>query len=141
YPIPLSWGASFDPALVESMARRIGASLRTVGAHQGLAPVLAVVRDPRWGRVEETIGEDPYLVGTLASAYVRGLQETGVIATVKHLAGYPASRGARNMAPVSLGPREFADILLVPFEMAIYEGGARSVMPAYTDIDGIPASA
>jgi beta-xylosidase len=141
YPVPLSWGASFDPSLVETMARRIGASLRAVGAHQGLSPVLDVVRDPRWGRVEETIGEDPYLVGTVASAYVRGLQETGAIATVKHLAGYPASRGARNMAPVSLGPREFADILLVPFEMAVCEAGARSVMPAYTDIDGIPASA
>ena len=141
YPIPLSWGASFDPALVETMARRIGRALRAVGAHQGLAPVLDVVRDPRWGRVEETIGEDPYLVGTVASAYVRGLQEGGAIATVKHLAGYPASRGARNMAPVSLGPREFADILLVPFEMAVWEAGARSVMPAYTDIDGVPASA
>jgi beta-xylosidase len=141
YPIPLSWGASFDPALVQTMARRIGESLRAVGAHQGLSPVLDVVRDPRWGRVEETIGEDPYLVGAVASAYVRGLQETGAIATVKHLAGYPASRGARNMAPVSLGPREFADILLVPFEMAVCEAGARSVMPAYNDIDGIPASA
>jgi beta-xylosidase len=100
-----------------------------------------VVRDPRWGRVEETIGEDPYLVGVLGSAYVRGLQARGIVATLKHLAGYSASRGARNMAPVSLGPREFADVLLVPFEMAIREAGARSVMPAYTDRDGIPASA
>src|SRR5690606_5040520 len=72
YPVPLSWGASFDPGLVERMARRIGEDLRSVGIHQGLAPVLDVVRDARWGRVEETIGEDPYLVGTIGSAYVRG---------------------------------------------------------------------
>jgi beta-xylosidase len=65
YPVPLSWGATFDPALVERMAQRIGADMRSVGVHQGLAPVLDVVRDARWGRVEETIGEDPYLVATV----------------------------------------------------------------------------
>src|SRR5579875_1237811 len=140
YPVPLSWGASFDPDLVREMAARIGAGMRAVGVHQGLAPVLDVVRDARWGRVEETIGEDPYLVGTVACAYVRGLQSTGVIATLKHFAGYSASRGARNMAPVSIGPREFADVVLVPFEMAVTEAGAGSVMPAYTDRDGIPAT-
>ncbi len=74
YPVPLSWGATFDPELISEMAARIGASMRSVGVHQGLAPVLDVVRDPRWGRTEETIGEDPYLVGTIASAYVRGLR-------------------------------------------------------------------
>jgi beta-xylosidase len=141
YPIPLAWGATFDPGLIEQMARRIGESMRAVGVHQGLAPVLDVVRDPRWGRVEETIGEDPYLVGSLGSAYVAGLQATGLIATVKHFAGYSASKGARNLAPVSVGPREFADVLLAPFEMAICEAGASSVMPAYTDRDGVPASA
>ena len=141
YPVPLAWGATFDPELIEQMARRIGESMRAVGVHQGLAPVLDVVRDPRWGRVEETIGEDPYLVGSLGGAYVRGLQAAGVIATVKHFAGYSASRGARNLAPVSVGPREFADVLVAPFEMAICEAGARSVMPAYTDRDGVPASA
>jgi beta-xylosidase len=141
YPVPLAWGATFDPELVEQVARRIGESMRAVGVHQGLAPVLDVVRDPRWGRVEETIGEDPYLVGSLGSAYVRGLQAAGVIATVKHFAGYSASKGARNLAPVSVGPREFADVHLAPFEMAIWEAGARSVMPAYTDRDGVPASA
>ena len=141
YPVPLAWGATFDPELVEAMARRIGEGMREVGVHQGLAPVLDVVRDPRWGRVEETIGEDPYLVGSLGSAYVRGLEAAGVIATVKHFAGYSASKGARNLAPVSVGPREFADVLLSPFEMAVCEAGARSVMPAYTDRDGVPASA
>ncbi|HZM56522.1 MAG TPA: glycoside hydrolase family 3 N-terminal domain-containing protein, partial [Acidimicrobiales bacterium] len=67
YPVPLSWGASFNPELVQRMARRIGTDMRSVGVHQGLAPVLDVVRDARWGRVEETIGEDPYLVGTIAT--------------------------------------------------------------------------
>jgi len=141
YPVPLAWGASFDPALVEEMARRIGHDLRAAGVHQGLAPVLDVVRDPRWGRVEETIGEDPYLVGTIGTAYVRGLESAGVIATLKHFAGYASSAGARNLAPVRAGVREFADVTLPPFEMALRQGGARSVMAAYTETDGVPASA
>ena len=141
YPVPLAWGASFDPGLVEEMARHIGADLRAAGVHQGLAPVLDVVRDPRWGRVEETIGEDPYLVGTIGTAYVRGLESAGVVATLKHFAGYASSVGARNLAPVRAGVRELADVTLPPFEMALREGGARSVMAAYNETDGVPASA
>ena len=139
FPTPLAWGASFDPELVRQMAAAIGASMRAVGIHQGLSPVLDVTRDPRWGRTEETIGEDPYLVGSVGTAYVRGLQSAGIQATLKHFAGYSASRAARNLAPVAIGRREFADVLLVPFEMAL-RGGARSVMPSYTDIDGVPVS-
>ncbi|MFE0537877.1 glycoside hydrolase family 3 N-terminal domain-containing protein [Streptomyces nigra] len=141
YPVPLSWGATFDPALVREMAEAIGRDMRSVGVHQGLAPVLDVVRDARWGRVEETIGEDPYLVGTIGTAYVQGLESAGIVATLKHFAGYSASRAGRNLAPTSMGPRERADVLLPPFEMAIREGGARSVMNAYTDTDGIPSAA
>ncbi|MHB9859685.1 beta-xylosidase/alpha-l-arabinosidase [Streptomyces sp. YIM S03343] len=141
YPVPLAWGASFDPELVGEMAGRIGHDLRSAGVHQGLAPVLDVVRDLRWGRVEETIGEDPYLVGTIGSAYVRGLESAGIVATLKHFAGYASSAGARNLAPVRAGVREFADVTLPPFEMALREGGARSVMAAYTETDGVPASA
>ncbi|MFD4597012.1 glycoside hydrolase family 3 N-terminal domain-containing protein [Streptomyces sp. NPDC058464] len=141
YPVPLAWGAAFDPPLVEELGRRIGHDLRSVGVHQGLAPVLDVVRDPRWGRVEETIGEDPYLVGTVGSAYVRGLESAGIIATLKHFAGYASSAGARNQAPVRAGVRELADVTLPPFEMALREGGARSVMAAYNETDGVPASA
>ncbi|MEV5952815.1 glycoside hydrolase family 3 N-terminal domain-containing protein [Streptomyces sp. NPDC051987] len=141
YPVPLAWGAAFDPPLVEELGRHIGSDLRSVGVHQGLAPVLDVVRDPRWGRVEETIGEDPYLVGTVGTAYVRGLEQAGVIATLKHFAGYASSAGARNLAPVRAGVREFADVTLPPFEMALREGGARSVMAAYNETDGVPASA
>ncbi|WP_128379170.1 beta-glucosidase [Streptomyces cavernae] len=141
FPTPLAWGASFDPALVKEMAAAIGTVMRSVGIHQGLAPVLDVVRDPRWGRTEESIGEDPHLVATVGTAYVQGLQAAGVVATLKHFAGYSASRGARNHAPASLGPRELADVILPPFEMAVHEGGARSVMAAYNDIDGLPAHA
>jgi len=141
YPVPLSWGATFDPALIGEMATRIGAGMRAVGVHQGLAPVLDVVRDARWGRVEETIGEDPYLVATIATAYVRGLESTGIVATLKHFAGYSASRSGRNLAPVSMGPREFADVILPPFEMAVVEGGVRSVMHSYAEVDGVPAAA
>jgi beta-xylosidase len=140
YPSPLCWGASFDPALVQRMAAQIGATMRRLGVHQGLAPVLDVVRDLRWGRVEETIGEDPYLVGTIGSAYVRGLESAGVVSTLKHFVGYSASRAGRNMAPVSIGPREVADVLLPPFERAL-RAGARSVMNSYTDLDGVPVAA
>ncbi len=104
YPVPLSWGATFDPELIREMAAAIGRDLRSVGVHQGLAPVLDVVRDARWGRVEETIGEDPYLVGTVATAYVRGLESAGVVATLKHFAGYSASTGG-DLAPVGMGAR------------------------------------
>ncbi|MFG2072345.1 beta-glucosidase family protein [Nonomuraea maritima] len=141
YPTPLAWAATFDPGLVERLAAAIGADLRAAGVHQGLSPVLDVVRDYRWGRVEETLGEDPYLVGQLGAAYVRGLEGAGVIATLKHFAGYASSRAARNHAPVSVGPRELADVVLPPFETALREGGARSVMNSYTDLDGLPAGA
>ena len=140
YPAPLSWGASFEPELIERIGARIGESMRQLGIHQGLAPLLDVVRDLRWGRVEETIGEDPYLVGTIGSAYVRGLESTGVIATLKHFVGYSASVAGRNLAPVSMGRRELADVLLPPFERAL-RAGARSVMNSYNDIDGVPSAA
>ncbi|MEO3868625.1 glycoside hydrolase family 3 N-terminal domain-containing protein [Nonomuraea sp. B12E4] len=141
YPTPLAWAATFDPGLVERLAGAIGADLRAVGVHQGLAPVLDVVRDYRWGRVEESLGEDPYLVGQLGAAYVRGLEGAGIVATLKHFAGYASSRAARNHAPVSIGPRELADVVLPPFETALHEGGARSVMNSYTDLDGVPVGA
>ncbi|MBV1849610.1 glycoside hydrolase family 3 N-terminal domain-containing protein [Catellatospora tritici] len=140
YPTPLAWGASFDAALVEQVGAAIGASMRALGVHQGLAPVLDVSRDARWGRTEETIGEDPYLVATVGTGYVRGLQSAGIVATLKHFAGYSASKAGRNFGPVGLGPRELADVLLPPFELAVRDGGARSVMHSYAEIDGIPAA-
>ena len=141
FPTPLAWGASFDPALVYEVGDAIGSSMRALGIHQGLAPVLDVIRDPRWGRVDECIGEDPYLVGTVGTAYVRGLQDAGVHATLKHFVGYSGSTAGRNHAPVSAGPREVADVYLPPFEMAVRDGGVRSVMNSYAQIDGVPMAA
>ncbi len=141
FPTPLAWGSSFDADLVTRMGEVIGRSMRTLGVHQGLAPVLDVIRDPRWGRVDECISEDPYLVGTLGTSYVRGLQSTGVHATLKHFVGYSASQSGRNFGPVHAGPREVADVLLPPFEMAVLDGGVRSVMHSYAEIDGVPVAA
>ncbi|GIG21982.1 beta-glucosidase [Cellulomonas chitinilytica] len=141
FPTPLAWGASFDPELVTEMGAVIGGSMRQLGIHQGLAPVLDVIRDPRWGRVDECIAEDPYVVGTLGTSYVRGLQSAGVHATLKHFVGYSASQSGRNFAPVHAGPREVEDVLLVPFEMALLDGQAASVMSSYNEIDGVPVAA
>lgn len=141
YPAPLAWGATFDPALAGRVGEAIGADLRALGVHQGLSPVLDVVRDYRWGRVEETIGEDPVLVAAVGSAYTRGLETSGLIATLKHFVGYSASISGRNHAPVAAGPREVADVLLVPFEVTVRESGVRSVMNSYSDIDGMPVAA
>ena len=141
YPAPLSWGAAFDPELVEEMAGRIGQSMQAAGVHQGLAPVMDVTFDYRWGRTEETISEDPYLVGTVGAAYVRGLEGAGIVSTLKHFAGYSASRGGRNLAPVAMGPRYQADVVLPPFEMALRLGRPRSVMNSYAETDGVPAAA
>ncbi|GAA1981717.1 beta-glucosidase family protein [Microbacterium pumilum] len=141
FPTPLAWGAAFDPEAVEEMGALIGESMRTLGIHQGLAPVLDVVRDPRWGRVDECISEDPYVVATVGTAYVQGLQRSGVHATLKHFVGYSGSQAGRNHAPVHAGARELADVFLPPFEMALREGGARSVMNSYAEIDGVPVAA
>ncbi len=141
FPTPLAWGAAGDPELVERMGSLIGTTMRDLGIHQGLAPVLDVVRDMRWGRVEECISEDPYMVGAIGTAYVKGVQSAGVHATLKHFVGYSASKAGRNFGPVSAGPRELADQLLIPFEMAILDGNARSVMHSYAEIDGLPVAA
>ena len=140
FPTPLAWGAAWDPDLVHDMAALVGRTMRQLGVHQGLAPVLDVVRDPRWGRVEEAISEDPYLVATVGTGYVEGLQSEGVHATLKHFVGYSASQAGRNFAPVHAGPRELEDVLLAPFEMAVVEGGVRSVMHSYAEVDGVPVA-
>lgn len=145
FPSPLAYGATWDPELIEEVADAIRRQMRALGAHQGLAPVADVIRDARWGRVEECVSEDPYLVGSIVTAYVRGLQgedlRRGVVATLKHFAGYSGSEGGRNFAPAHMGPRELEDVFLVPFEMAVKAGGARSVMNAYQEIDGEPPAA
>jgi len=145
FPQALGLAATFEPALVHEMATVIRAQMRAVGAHQTLAPVLDVARDPRWGRTEESFGEDPYLVAQMGIAYVRGIQgpdlEHGVVATGKHFLGYAASEGGLNWAPAHIGPRELLDVYAFPFEAAIREAQLASVMNAYHELDGIPCGA
>ena len=140
YPVPLAWGASFDPELVERMARRIGADMRRVGVHQGLAPVLDVVRDSRWGRVEETIGEDPYLVGTVGTAYVRGLESPGSSRRSSTSSG-TRPRGPGATSPRSRGRARARRRAAAAVRDGVRDGGPRSVMNSYTEIDGVPVAA
>ena len=143
FPSSLAYGATWNPELVYRVGVAIGAESLSVGARQGLAPVLDVARDSRWGRTEETFGEDPYLTGVMATQYVQGLQgeKRQVLATLKHYVGHSYSEGGRNHAPVHLGWRELNDDFMLPFEMAIKLANAGSVMPAYHDIDNEPVHA
>jgi beta-glucosidase len=139
-------GAStWEPELVEAMAAVVRTQMRAAGAHQGLSPVVDVTRDPRWGRVEETFGEDPYLVSRMGVAFVRGLQgqnwREAVIATTKHFVGYGMSEGGMNWAPPHLSARELREVYLLPFEAAVKEAGLASVMNAYNELDGVPCGA
>jgi beta-glucosidase-like glycosyl hydrolase len=140
FPSALAYSSTWNPELIQQVGETIGREARSVGCHQGLAPVLDVSRDVRWGRTEETFGEDPYLVGVLATRYVRGLQgpNRDFLATLKHFAGHSFSEGGRNHAPVHLGWRELNDFFLLPFEMAVKQANSGSVMPAYHDIDNVP---
>jgi beta-glucosidase len=141
FPQALGLASTWDPGLVENVADVIRRQMLAVGARQGLAPVLDVARDPRWGRVEETYGEDPVLTGLIGSAYVRGLQSAdlrhGVLATGKHFLGHALSEGGRNHAPVQLGPRELREVYAEPFAAAIRDAGLAAVMNAYSCVDGL----
>jgi beta-glucosidase-like glycosyl hydrolase len=141
FPTPLALAATFNEDLIEKVSNVIGRDMRSVGVHHGLSPVLDLVRDYRWGRTEETMGEDPYLASVAGAAYVKGLEKNGIVATLKHFAGHSSSRVARNHGPVSMGWREMYDFMLPPFELAIREAKVRSVMNSYTDVDGIPCAA
>jgi beta-glucosidase len=145
FPQIIGIASTWDTELVGRMTDIIRQQMRAVGLHQGLSPVLDVARDPRWGRVEETFGEDPYLIARMGTAYVKGLQgddlRNGVIATLKHFAGYGLSEGGLNWAPAHIPPRLLREVYLYPFKEAIKTGGALSVMNAYHEIDGIPCAA
>jgi len=127
----------------------VRAQMRAIGTHQGLSPVLDICRDPRWGRLEESYGEDPFLVSQMGVAFITGLQGSddgrdlrdGVVATAKHFVGYGASEGGMNWAPAHLGERELRDVYLRPFEAAVRDAGLASVMNAYQELDGIPCAA
>ena len=145
FPQAIGLATSWEPSLVEAIADAVRDQMRATGAHQGLGPVLDVCRDPRWGRLEETFGEDPYLVSRMGVAFVRGLQgddlRSGVVATAKHLVGYGASEGGMNWAPAQIAARELRDVYLHPFEAAVRLGRVRSVMNAYNEVDGVPCAA
>ncbi len=145
FPQAIGLASSWDPDMIQQIGEVIREQMLAVGARQTLAPVLDVARDPRWGRVEETFGEDPYLVSRMGVAYVRGVQSaslaTGVIATAKHFMGYGAGEGGLNWAPSLLPRRELLERFLPPFAAAIREAGLASVMNGYQEIDGIPCGA
>jgi beta-glucosidase len=139
FPQVLGLAATFQPELAERMTAVIRQQLRAIGAHQGLAPVLDIARDPRWGRTEETFGEDPTLVSHFGMAYIRGLQgdlAQGVMATGKHFVGHSLSQGGLNCGPVHMGPHELWDVYLAPFQAAIRDAGLATIMNAYPELDG-----
>ncbi len=140
FPQMIGVASSFRPELAQEMAVEIGAQLRAIGARQGLAPVLDVARDPRWGRVEETFGEDPTLVSHFGMAYVRGLQGKtlgeGVAATGKHFIGHSISLGGLNCGPAQVGWNDLYNIYLPSFQAAIQEAGLASIMNSYPELDG-----
>ncbi|ELY97668.1 glycoside hydrolase family 3 N-terminal domain-containing protein [Natrialba aegyptia] len=142
FPQMIGMASTWSPALLETVTETIRAQLEAIGTAHALSPVLDVARDLRWGRVEETFGEDPYLVAAMACGYVDGLQGDGdgVAATLKHFAGHAAGTGGKNRSSVSLGRRELRETHMFPFEAAVRTANAESVMNAYHDIDGIPCA-
>ncbi|HUS83202.1 MAG TPA: glycoside hydrolase family 3 N-terminal domain-containing protein [Dehalococcoidia bacterium] len=145
FPQAIGLASTWEPELIEAATRVIRAQMRSVGAHQTLAPVLDVARDPRWGRTEETFGEDPYLISRMGVAYVKGVQgddpRTGITATGKHFVGYSASEGGMNWAPAHIGRRELLEVYVTPFLAAIQEARLGSIMNAYHELDGVPCGA
>lgn len=148
YPQPIGLAATFNPELLEEIYTAIAEDARSRGAHQALTPVLDVARDPRWGRVEETFGEDPYLISRLGIAVIKGFQGDGkfgdkkrVIATLKHFAAHGQPESGTNCAPVNVSERLLRDTFLYPFREVIQKAGAMSVMASYNEIDGVPSHA
>ncbi|MEM4086847.1 MAG: glycoside hydrolase family 3 N-terminal domain-containing protein [Saccharolobus sp.] len=139
FPQAINLASTWDPELVSAVVSEIKYQARLIGVNQCYSPVLDVCRDPRWGRCEETFGEDPYLVALLGVSYVKALQgSNNLIATLKHFGAHGFPEGGRNISPVHVGERELREVFLFPFEAAIKKGNALSVMPAYNEIDGIP---
>jgi beta-glucosidase len=145
FPQAIGLASTWDPDLAQALADTVRAQMRAIGAHQGLSPVLDVCRDPRWGRTEETFGEDPHLVARMGVSFVRGLQgadlRDGVIATAKHFVGYGASEGGLNWAPAHIPARELREVHLHPFEAVVRTAGLRSLMNGYHELDGVPCGA
>ncbi len=140
FPTGIGQASTWNPELLEIMGEVMGKEVRLQGAQIGYGPVLDIARDPRWSRVEETMGEDPYLSGVLGDAVVNGMQKH-VCATLKHLAAYGIPQGGHNAATAEVGPNRLMMDYLPSFEKAIREGGAKTVMTSYNTIDGVPCSA
>ncbi len=144
FPDAIAQAATWNPELITEMATEIGVQMTALGARMALSPLADVARDPRWGRVGETYGEDPYLVGATSTAFVRGLQnavaDMPVVAALKHFVAYGASDGGRNTEPAQVGERLLREFYGMPFEMAIREGGVEGIMPSYNDLDGVPVT-
>ncbi len=148
FPQAIGLASTWNPELVERVFAVAAAEARARGVHQVLAPVVDVARDPRWGRIEETYGEDPYLAARMGVAAVRGFQGTDalvgpshVLATLKHMTGHGQPESGTNVGPAPYGERTLRDVFLYPFEVVIKEAGARSVMPSYNEVDGVPSHA
>src|ERR1051325_11165060 len=148
FPQAIALASTWNPELVERVFAAAAAEARARGVQQVLAPVVDVARDPRWGRIEETYGEDPYLAARMGVAAVRGFQGTEsavgpahVLATLKHMTGHGQPESGTNVAPAPYGERTLRDVFLYPFEVVIREAGARSVMPSYNEVDCIPSHA
>ena len=148
FPQPIALAASFDPALVERLFTLTAEEARVRGAHHVLTPVVDVVRDPRWGRCEETYGEDPYLVSRMGIAAVRGFQgdrkfhdRKHVMATLKHFTGHGQPESGMNCAPANISERVLRETFFYPFKEVLREAKAISVMPSYNEIDGVPSHA
>ena len=139
FPSGIAQASTWNPELLEQMGEVMGEEIRLQGAQVGYGPVLDIVRDPRFSRVEETMGEDPYLAGTLGTAVVKGMQKN-VVSTLKHLAAYGIPQGGHNGASAEVGQNHLMSDLLPAFEMAIKQGGAQSVMTSYNAIDGVPCT-
>ena len=140
YPQMIGLASTFQPELARKMTEQIRKQMLAIGARQGLAPVLDVGRDPRWGRIEETFGEDSLLVTQFGKAYIQGLQGDdpleAVMATGKHFIGHAFSQGGLNCGPVHLGERDLWDVYMGPFQAAIRDAGLMSMMNAYPELDG-----
>ena len=139
FPAGIAQASTWNPDLLEQMGEVMGEEIRLQGAQVGYGPVLDIVRDPRFSRVEETMGEDPYLAGTLGTAVVKGMQKN-VVSTLKHLAAYGIPQGGHNGASAEVGQNHLMSDLLPAFEMAIEQGCAHSVMTSYNAIDGVPCT-
>ena len=148
FPQPIGLAGTFNPALVESLYTMTAEEARVRGTHQALTPVVDVARDARWGRVEETFGEDPYLVSRMGVAAVRGFQgdrsfadKSRVIATLKHFVAHGQPEAGQNCAPANVSMRELREVFLRPFHAAVRDARAISVMPSYNEVDSVPSHA